>query len=723
MKSLFKYILFINLLLVTYHSSYSQGFQNIEWRFVTDGPRLVWDMEFMNELLIMPDGEDSLYYYDASDLYRLELINIIQAHGFYLEIINNFMYSVGGEAGCFHIYNIANIFNPILLGSFEEGIQLWDFSIFDEYLSIADFNYGVRILDISDPTNPYEINSYESQYYPLDVAVHESFAFICEERFGLRILNVSDIENIFEVASLPVQRHPDIAPTNFNLTYDNDLIYMSLGWGGLRIIDVHDPYNPEIIGAYDTGRPGWSHSFIRDVVIEGDHAYVIGAIPTAPGGWDTKSLAVLDVSDPTHPIRTGYYHFGYNYLHAIEVRDNIAYVAQIFTGVHILDCSAAAALPLRINLRPRYFNLISTFARPDTLDPEFIFRDLEHLEIVYQDDGAIYLPELGIDTIEELNVTEGYSVFCSQASELVINGTVLDPDTRYALNANQWNWLGYPFYKSQPVEEALRDIRRDLVIILDDQGGYWIPELNLNTLGNMHPGKGYYTYVDENLEFQYYQGEEYAKNPPSAITLVPEVENPPTPTGLPYVVVIGMTEGLRDLSPSIIEIYDRDLLVGKGIVQPEKEVSAVVAWGGAEERGVKGFIPGNTMMVKVKSADGQLLAVDRSQQFGAGAYAEIALDLDKSLLPREFVVDKAYPNPFNPTVTIPFSLPRAGEVTITLFNLLGQEVFQVNRLYAAGQHRFEFDATNIGQELVSGLYFLRMQYNSYNNIQKVLLLK
>jgi|GEM_PF-1180841 len=65
-----------------------------------------------------------------------------------------------------------------------------------------------------------------------------------------------------------------------------------------------------------------------------------------------------------------------------------------------------------------------------------------------------------------------------------------------------------------------------------------------------------------------------------------------------------------------------------------------------------------------------------------------------------------YPNPFNPTTNIVFELGTASEVTMSIYNILGQQVQSMDLgLRNAGEHRVNFDATN----LTSGVYFVRMQ--------------
>ncbi|GBE29516.1 MAG TPA: T9SS type A sorting domain-containing protein [Bacteroidetes bacterium] len=92
-----------------------------------------------------------------------------------------------------------------------------------------------------------------------------------------------------------------------------------------------------------------------------------------------------------------------------------------------------------------------------------------------------------------------------------------------------------------------------------------------------------------------------------------------------------------------------------------------------------------------------------------------------SNLPSEFAVGLAYPNPFNPTTTITVSLPQSAELTVAVFNTLGQRVAELaNGLIAAGTHQFTFD----GSSLASGVYLVQATVpGELNAVQKILLMK
>ncbi len=75
-------------------------------------------------------------------------------------------------------------------------------------------------------------------------------------------------------------------------------------------------------------------------------------------------------------------------------------------------------------------------------------------------------------------------------------------------------------------------------------------------------------------------------------------------------------------------------------------------------------------------------------------------------LPRSFFVDQNFPNPFNPATVIRYGLPSASEVTIRVFNMLGQEIRTISEGHkAAGVHEVAFEAA----DLSSGLYLYRVE--------------
>ncbi len=92
-----------------------------------------------------------------------------------------------------------------------------------------------------------------------------------------------------------------------------------------------------------------------------------------------------------------------------------------------------------------------------------------------------------------------------------------------------------------------------------------------------------------------------------------------------------------------------------------------------------------------------------------------------STVPTEYSIARAYPNPFNPTMTAVIGLPDAAELNVRVFNILGEQVSVLAQgRFAQGYHAFTFDATNLS----SGIYFIRAHVpGKMNTVRKITLVR
>ena len=89
-------------------------------------------------------------------------------------------------------------------------------------------------------------------------------------------------------------------------------------------------------------------------------------------------------------------------------------------------------------------------------------------------------------------------------------------------------------------------------------------------------------------------------------------------------------------------------------------------------------------------------------------------------LSNNFNLDQNYPNPFNPTTLISFSIPKSNNVTLTIFDVLGNKVaVLVNEKKPAGNHTISFDA----KDMTSGIYFYSIKAGDFLKTKKMLLVK
>ncbi|UCE66003.1 MAG: T9SS type A sorting domain-containing protein [Candidatus Zixiibacteriota bacterium] len=101
------------------------------------------------------------------------------------------------------------------------------------------------------------------------------------------------------------------------------------------------------------------------------------------------------------------------------------------------------------------------------------------------------------------------------------------------------------------------------------------------------------------------------------------------------------------------------------------------------------------------------------------------VDENNIVLPKRFILCQNYPNPFNPNTIIKFGLPVKSDVRLEIFDILGRSVnVLINGELAAGYHEIIWDGKNRqGNDIASGIYFYRLETESFSDIRKMLLLK
>ncbi len=105
------------------------------------------------------------------------------------------------------------------------------------------------------------------------------------------------------------------------------------------------------------------------------------------------------------------------------------------------------------------------------------------------------------------------------------------------------------------------------------------------------------------------------------------------------------------------------------------------------------------------------------EQFGSTAVSE---ETPYRTIPKEYLLFQNYPNPFNQSTLIQFHLPKAGNVSVNIYNISGKNVATLtNKTYAAGRYTLSWDSQNNA----TGLYYYVLKTQKYKAIKKMLLLK
>ena len=104
-----------------------------------------------------------------------------------------------------------------------------------------------------------------------------------------------------------------------------------------------------------------------------------------------------------------------------------------------------------------------------------------------------------------------------------------------------------------------------------------------------------------------------------------------------------------------------------------------------------------------------------------GSAAVVSNEDVVSTVPLEYSLEQNYPNPFNPSTNIQFSLAATSDVTLEVYNMLGQKVATLlqNQKMNAGSHTQTFDASR----LASGMYVYRISTPNFVQSRSMMLIK
>lgn len=141
-----------------------------------------------------------------------------------------------------------------------------------------------------------------------------------------------------------------------------------------------------------------------------------------------------------------------------------------------------------------------------------------------------------------------------------------------------------------------------------------------------------------------------------------------------------------------------------------------------------GFVEGHGTTTEAQSYS----YIDRDLSEGSYSYRLKQVDFDGSFKYHmlsetieigsvtTYALAQNYPNPFNPATTISYQIPAEGQVSLKVYDMLGNEVATlVNEIKTAGEYQVEFNAGGIA----SGIYFYRLQAGSFVETKRMMLMK
>ena len=125
--------------------------------------------------------------------------------------------------------------------------------------------------------------------------------------------------------------------------------------------------------------------------------------------------------------------------------------------------------------------------------------------------------------------------------------------------------------------------------------------------------------------------------------------------------------------------------------------------------------------------------VSAQNQYGSSIWADpigfrtesVLAVREESKIPADYNLSQNFPNPFNPSTKIRFSLPKSGYVELKVFDILGREVIElVNEEFAPGSYSVGWNGrNNSGVQVPSGLYIYIIRVGEFISSKKMMLIK
>jgi len=382
------------------------------------------------------------------------------------------------------------------------------------------------------------------------------------------------------------------------------------------------------------------------------------------------------------------------------------------------------------------WNLISWDVNTDN-DIETVFgpyMDMIEVIIGFEQGGLIYDPELlQFSTLDYVDHYSGYWVKVKEGENFTMEftGSPVQENTPIRVTAG-WNLVSYLPDYLLTTDEALSSLTDDdnLLVALgfDDSLRVFRPDWQFSTLVEMNSCFGYWVKVT-NDDYLVYPGEG---------PVVPPIPESPKVKALASLAS-------KDVTPSNIwvNLYSANLTLNGELVQAGATITAHSVTGDLvgsytlDKDGEFGFMPvyGSNDGDGLKTGDVFRLRVDGEEVNETLVWSNMGDRIEVTqlstsanngtVLPENYSLNQNYPNPFNPSTNISFTMAKAGQAKIEIYNLLGRVVaVPYNGEAQAGTNEVIWNGTNTtGEKVASGIYFYRLTADNFTETKKMILLK
>jgi hypothetical protein len=186
------------------------------------------------------------------------------------------------------------------------------------------------VFDLTDLTDPFPVGFFDPPDWVRKAVGYGDHAYVASSTDGLLVVDVSDLANPVIVGG---QEQLFLNLSASSVLYENGYAYVNGGWISLKVFDVTDPGNPQVVSTFNDGIATYSGIDKWDNLVG-----VVGhGVPPSPPGW----LRILDVSNVYNPQSLGFINLGVS-TRAVDIVDTLAFIAYA-DGLGVIDISSPSA--------------------------------------------------------------------------------------------------------------------------------------------------------------------------------------------------------------------------------------------------------------------------------------------------------------------------------------------------------------------------------------------
>jgi hypothetical protein len=300
---------------------------NLHWVSSLRAREYIYDVVIAGSYAYVPDVGGELYVVDISDHGSPQVVGSVAVPSIgCVAAAPPYVCYCSEDWANFGVIDVSDPRSPHVVGR----LHIPDFHPVDVVVRnggayVADYNYGIWVIDLWNPAHPYLYGGCPTPGEPQALDLAGDYAFLADGSAGLEILSLADPGSPGIVARMDTVAGASEVATSGATAY--------VGNGTFWAIDIASPANPHVLGSMAPPH-GTAHIKVAD-----GRAFVTAS----------TFLDVIDVTDPRSPTYEGAVGLPF-YAHELDVSGGYAYVADAVAGLQVFDVTHSPGGPLVANM-------------------------------------------------------------------------------------------------------------------------------------------------------------------------------------------------------------------------------------------------------------------------------------------------------------------------------------------------------------------------------------